>query len=262
MAVPNSRDYDQIDRLAEEFAELYRRGERPSVQEYADRFPHLAEEIRELLPAMVEIEQAKGEMADEAAPPVPALAQLGDFHILREVGHGGMGVVYEAEQVSLGRRVALKVLTQKTVRDAKQRARFEREAKAAARLHHTNIVPVYGVGEHEGTPYYVMQFIQGLGLDEVIMELSRMASGGTGPAAPTSTRRSLSARLAAESLMTGKFGAASNGSHINAAVPPTIDRPAADSGPSEASRGSTTPPASATPSTEEPKLETPISGSG
>src|SRR5207302_10241189 len=116
------------------------------------------------------------------------LHHLGDFHILREVGHGGMGVVYEAEQVSLGRRVAMKVLSQRTLRDAKQRRRFEREAKSAAKLHHTNIVPVYGVGEHDGQPYYVMQFIQGLGLDEVITELSRMGSGGSVPATATPAR--------------------------------------------------------------------------
>jgi WD40 repeat protein/serine/threonine protein kinase len=246
MPGPNSHDFDLIDRLADEFAARYRRGERPSVEEYADRFPHLAAELRELLPAMVDIEQAKDEMADEASTaPVPALTQLGDFHILREIGHGGMGVVYEAEQVSLGRRVALKVLTQKTVRDAQQLARFEREAKAAAKLHHTNIVPVYGVGEHEGTPYYVMQFIQGLGLDEVILELSRMASGTPSPATPPKpTRRSLSARRAARSLMTGQFRAASNGTENHAAMPPTIDRPASHK-----------------PAREEP-AEAPASGSG
>src|SRR5262249_57860897 len=103
-----------------------------------------------------------------------ALEQLGDYRIIREVGKGGMGIVYEAEQVSLGRHIALKVLPRKMLLDAKQKRRFEREAKAAAKLHHTNIVPVFGVGEHEGMPYYVMQFIQGLGLDEVIDELERM----------------------------------------------------------------------------------------
>ena len=83
-----------------------------------------------------------------------------------------MGVVYEAEQISLGRRVALKVLPRELVMDTAAKRRFEREARAAARLHHTNIVPVFGVGEHEGVPYYVMQFIQGLGLDLVLDELA------------------------------------------------------------------------------------------
>src|SRR5262249_49325098 len=120
--------------------------------------------------------EAAGEPAEaDRAPEV--LQQLGDFRIIREVGKGGMGIVYEAEQVSLGRHVALKVLPKKMLLDGKQKRRFEREAKSAARLHHTNIVPVFGVGEHEGMPYYVMQFIQGLGLDEVLDELRRMHKG-------------------------------------------------------------------------------------
>jgi serine/threonine protein kinase len=94
-----------------------------------------------------------------------------------------MGVVYEAEQVSLGRHVALKVLPKTMLHDTRAKRRFEREAKSAARLHHTNIVPVFGVGEEDGFPYYVMQFIQGLGLDEVLQELKKLQLGGakTGP---------------------------------------------------------------------------------
>ena len=90
-----------------------------------------------------------------------------------------MGIVYEAEQVSLGRHVALKVLPRSMIVDAQARRRFEREAKSAARLHHTNIVPVFGVGEHDGMPYYVMQFIQGLGLDEVLEELKSLHRDNT-----------------------------------------------------------------------------------
>jgi serine/threonine protein kinase/tetratricopeptide (TPR) repeat protein len=206
--------------LAEEFLERYRKGERPSLKEYIDRHPALAGEIREVFPAMAMMEKialADGSLAGDptgAAPgwTAPRLEQLGDFRILREVGRGGMGVVYEAEQVSLGRHVALKVLPAQTLRDARQRRRFEREAKAAARLHHTNIVPVFGVGEHEGTPYYVMQFIQGLGLDEVLDELKRMRPGGVGARAAgldtdatRSARRDLSAADVARSLLTGRF---------------------------------------------------------
>ena len=86
-----------------------------------------------------------------------------------------MGVVYEAEQVSLGRRVALKVLPRQVARDRQALERFRREAKAAARLHHTNIVPVFEVGQDGETAYYAMQFIQGQGLDQVIDELARLA---------------------------------------------------------------------------------------
>src|SRR5262249_43997231 len=84
---------------------------------------------------------------------------LGDFHILREVGRGGMGVVYEAEQVSLGRRVALKVLPFAATMDSRQLQRFKNEARAAASLEHPHIVPVYGVGCERGVHYYAMKFI-------------------------------------------------------------------------------------------------------
>src|SRR5262245_52588769 len=104
--------------LAEEFLARYRRGERPPLREYIDRHPHLEAEIREVFPAMAMMERVA--IADTSLvaglqgpgptdrPPGPA--QLGDYRIIREVGRGGMGVVYEAEQVSLGRHVALKVL--------------------------------------------------------------------------------------------------------------------------------------------------------
>jgi len=104
-----------------------------------------------------------------------------------------MGVVYEAWQVALGRRVALKVLSH-ALADERHQLRFEREAWAAARLHHTNIVPVFSVGQHEGTPYYVMQFIQGVGLDVVLdegrrpftrLDATEPQSGSPAPEAPT-----------------------------------------------------------------------------
>jgi serine/threonine protein kinase/WD40 repeat protein len=209
MAANKSEGYTLLARLADEFAARYRRGERPPLKEYIDRYPELADDIRDLFPAMAEIEQAK-EDQDQAirpTPEVPPLEQLGDFRILREVGRGGMGVVYEAEQVSLGRHVALKVMPQKALLDAKQKRRFEREARAAGRLHHTNIVPVFGVGEHDGLPYYVMQFIQGLGLDEVIQELKRLQRPGALGTPPASREPSclLPRTGLAQSLMTGQF---------------------------------------------------------
>src|SRR5204862_7930923 len=97
-------------------------------------------------------------------PDATRLMRLGAYRVLREIGRGGMGVVYEAEQESLGRHVALKVLPSNLHADATRLERFRREARTAARLHHTNIVPVYGVGEHAGTFYYAMQYISGQGL--------------------------------------------------------------------------------------------------
>ena len=213
---------DVVDELAQEFLARYRRGEYPPVSEFADRCPERADEIRDLFPALVVMEQAASEGCDESSrePFVETpLSQLGDFRIVREVGRGGMGIVYEAEQVSLGRRVALKILPQQLLTSQKQRQRFQREAKAAARLHHTNIVPVFGVGEQEGLHYYVMQFICGSGLDEVIVELQRLRkeskagceTAGSRETVPiTASRKSkhggdLSAAEMANVLLTGHF---------------------------------------------------------
>jgi serine/threonine protein kinase len=98
------------------------------------------------------------------------------FRIIREIGRGGMGVVYEAEEERLSRQVALKILPAGALNNATQVQRFEREAKAAGRLHHTNIVPVFGVGQQDGQPFYVMQYIEGLGLHAVVNELRRLRS--------------------------------------------------------------------------------------
>src|ERR1051326_6618121 len=103
--------------LAEEFLDRYRQGERPSLKEYIDHYPSLGAAIREVFPAMALMENIAlgdeslaGEAVSSNEPPPEPLRQLGDYRILREVGHGGMGIVYEAEQESLGRRVAIKVL--------------------------------------------------------------------------------------------------------------------------------------------------------
>src|SRR6516164_3753143 len=191
MSIPSSsRDYGRFDELAEEFAERYRRGERPSLQEYIDRLPEMADEIREMFPALVEVERVEGDVRDDAIekrPAVPRLKELGDYRIVRQVGRGGMGVVYEAEQISLGRRVALKVLPGHVVGDRKALERFRREAKAAARLHHTNIVPVFEVGRDGDAAFYAMQFIQGQALDQVIDELARLRGRDRKPAADEHT---------------------------------------------------------------------------
>jgi serine/threonine protein kinase/WD40 repeat protein len=176
----SSGDRNPVEELAEEFIARRRRGEKPSLSDYTEQYPELAADIRELFPALVMMEDLGDAPLDSTGPhtaSLPALKQLGDYRILREVGRGGMGVVYEAEQQSLSRRVALKVLPPHALNDEQQVRRFEREAKAAARLHHTNIVPVYGVGHEGGTHYYVMQFIAGLGLDGVLEELRQLRTG-------------------------------------------------------------------------------------
>ncbi len=212
---------DLVVELAEEFVDRYRNRERPSLKEYTDRYPECADEIREVLPAMALIENiavadesvaSESTEAGQSSPgnlPVPE--QFGDYRVIREIGHGGMGLVYEAEQLSLGRHVALKILPLQMVHDPRQLKRFEREARAAARLHHTNIVPVFGVGEHNGTAYYAMQFIVGLGLDEVIAELRHITPFNAGqPSIPPGgevrvSRHGTSAADIARSLVTGRF---------------------------------------------------------
>lgn len=181
MPAHDSSQCELIDQLAEEFAARFRRGERPSLQEYIDKYPELADDIRLLFPALVEMERIK-DAQDEAAQDagttpraeMPPLRQVGDYRIVREVGRGGMGVVYEAEQVSLGRRVALKVLPPNVSVDRQSLERFRREARSAAKLHHTNIVPVFEVGQDGDTFYYAMQFIQGQSLDQIIGELRHL----------------------------------------------------------------------------------------
>ena len=165
----DNSERDPVDVLAEEFAERLRRDERPSVSAYATAHPEHAEQIRQVFPAVAQMEQLK--QFRKALPAVNADClpdRLGDFRIVRELGRGGMGVVFEAVQESLGRRVALKVLASHAQLDPDRRERFVREAKVAARLHHTNIVPVFGVGEQDGLPYYVMQLIPGSGLNAIV----------------------------------------------------------------------------------------------
>src|SRR4029077_15565853 len=171
MNTSSSSDQHMVDRLAEEFVARHRRGEHPDLAEYTDRFPQYADAIRDLFPALVLIEQVKpgggdqtGTLSGGAASVGTRPERLGDFRILREVGRGGMGVVYEAEQESLGRHVALKVLSRRALHEEKDLERFRREARAAARLHHTNIVPVFEVGQEGDVCYYAMQYIPGQGL--------------------------------------------------------------------------------------------------
>ncbi len=120
--------------------------------------------------------QADGEATDEHRP----LGQLGDFRLLREIGRGGMGIVYEAEQLSLQRRVAIKVLPFAAAIDAKHVLRFKNEALAAAMLNHAHIVPVYSVGNERGVHFYSMQLVEGQSLAALIAELREQSAVPTG----------------------------------------------------------------------------------
>jgi serine/threonine protein kinase len=169
-----SADDELLDAMDQEFLACYRRGERPDIEEYAARHPHLAGRIRNRLTAALNLEQARltGSGGGTSKPPagVPTIA---GYEVHREVGRGGMGVVYEAEDLTLWRRVALKVLPRTTLLVPRQVERFRHEVRVAATLQYENIVPVYGAGEADGQHYYTMLFVRGAALDRVIRDLPR-----------------------------------------------------------------------------------------
>jgi serine/threonine protein kinase len=159
-------------------------------------YPDLRPELEEFFACHDEVERlaAPWRRAEEESPRVeapgpgpgdgaPEVGRIGDFRLLREVGRGGMGVVYEAEQLSLRRRVALKVLSFAAAIDSRQLQRFHNEALAAGHLRHENIVPVYAVGSERGVHYYAMPFIEGRSLAALIAELRRRADGAAQPGA-------------------------------------------------------------------------------
>jgi serine/threonine protein kinase/Tfp pilus assembly protein PilF len=164
----------ELGEVADDYLARLDRGEKPDLEDYRRRFPRLSPYLPQILPALDQVRpftlSSNGPHAN-----APTLGCLGDYRLLREIGRGGMGVVYEAEQISLGRRVALKVLPFAGTLDAKQLQRFKNEAQAAAQLHHTNIVPVFAVGQERGVHYYAMQFIEGQTLAALIHELRKSA---------------------------------------------------------------------------------------
>jgi serine/threonine protein kinase len=173
-----------VARVADEFLARQKQGERPAVEEYAARHPQAAEVLRRVLASLqlLDLSASAGAAGGGAAEGTVG-GTLGDFRILREVGRGGMRIVYEAEQLSLERRVALKVLPFAAALDPRQLQRFQNEARAAAHLHHSNIVPVHAVGCARGMHFYAMQFIDGQTMAAVIREL-RQRAGFEGPAPP------------------------------------------------------------------------------
>jgi serine/threonine protein kinase/tetratricopeptide (TPR) repeat protein len=179
----NAQDAELAQALDAYLADL-EAGRPVDANEVVAAHPAVADRLRACLIGLHQIEQGHDALSTpaDAAKPGPRAAQLGDYQLLREVGRGGMGVVYEAEQMSLGRRVALKVLPFAAALDPKQLQRFKTEAQAAAQLHHTNIVPVHAVGCERGVHYYAMQFIEGLTIAALIHQL-RSAAGKEGAVA-------------------------------------------------------------------------------
>ena len=177
-------DVSQSDeRLANEVAALAERiacGDAPDVERLEHVSPDTTEALQRLLPAIRLLSELTDEEPTEMYPtwsPRPPHV-LGDFRLGREIGWGGIGVVYEATQISLGRRVAVKVLPTTSLLDSRQLRRFEIEAQAAAALEHPNIVPVFAYGREQRVPYFAMRLIEGRNLAEVVAERRQCNCGG------------------------------------------------------------------------------------
>lgn len=223
MIIHAADERDPLELVADEFASQCRKGQRPSIAEYAANYPQYAAQIEQLFPAIHMMERLRIEETvdrkaamrreNSAGPP----RHLGDFEILQEIGRGGMGVVYEAEQRSLARRVALKVLPKHALLLDEDLKRFEREAQTAAKLHHTNIVGVFGVGQQDGLHYYVMPLIRAVGIDEILVELRQAADRSTAGLPQPSGRRPSAREFhrILQELIAKKFPASGDGAGEN-----------------------------------------------
>jgi len=191
LPTPESENNDPLlDEIVDEITRKMQGGKPVSLQTYLERYPEQADSLRQIWPGLQLLAElgnstdptdgssfnTSDSYFEETANVDSAKHHLGDFRILRQAGRGGMGVVYEAEELSLGRRVALKVLPQVGLLDDRQLQRFRNEARAAAGLHHAHIVPVYSVGCDRGVHYYAMQFVEGFSLAEMIGEMRRQNS--------------------------------------------------------------------------------------
>ena len=173
----------RIDELADDFLERRRDGEKPTIEEYTDANPDIATPLRKFLKTILMVDDIKDEpeflnsgsiVGNHDGSNSDSFPELDDYEIIREIGRGGMGIVYEAHHVSLDRTVALKVLPSGLFQNQGAVKRFQLEARSAARLHHTNIVPIFDVDQKEDVCYYAMQFIEGQSLDYVVKGLRQI----------------------------------------------------------------------------------------
>jgi serine/threonine protein kinase/outer membrane protein assembly factor BamB len=154
---------EQLVRVLDQYLDDLKAGKQPDREAFIAQHPQLASQLEACLAGLDFIH------GTEQVPP-ERLQRLGDYRLIREVGRGGMGAVFEAEQVSLARRVALKVLRFGGVSDPEALERFQREAETVAKLHHTNIVPIFAVGCEKGVNFFAMQFIEGRSLAQVLSD--------------------------------------------------------------------------------------------
>ncbi len=184
---PAERD-ERVGEAIEEYLALAEGGQTPEVGAFAARHPGLEDEVREALEGLALVRGLVGDSREEGGHRLEAGRQVAGYRIVGELGRGGMGVVYEAVHVALDRPVALKVLGAHAAPDSTGRRRFLNEARTAAALHHTHIVPVFDVGQVGGLCYYAMQRIEGSGLDRVLraLRLGRSTGAGSGSVRPPS----------------------------------------------------------------------------
>ena len=180
--ITNSKHESQestLDRLVEELCDQIQEGKKVELAKLVEQYPEMADRLRVIYPTILAM--ANWSASGPVTSPLPTgfeepvSRELGDFRILRQIGRGGMGVVYEAQQLSIPRRVALKVLPLAALVDHRALQRFKNEVTAIATLEHPHIVSVYAVGEDRGIHYYAMKLIRGQSLAAVIRELRSRA---------------------------------------------------------------------------------------
>ncbi len=175
----SSAENASIERLANEVSGQVRHGKRPDASDLKDRYPELSGDVDGLVDTVSFLEEAsfrrRGRRSRGFVIDARGRRQktLGGFRLIREISRGGMGIVYEAQQQSLNRRVAVKVLPPSPLLTDVERTRFEREGTAVARLHHSNIVPIFGTGVEHGVQYCVMQYIDGSSLNTLVATVRR-----------------------------------------------------------------------------------------
>ncbi len=229
---PSATENDkQLAELVEEITRKLEAGERIDVNAYASHYPDQVDPLRKLIPTLEALVLVGQEPA--LPPDGPTLdkgdaicdsGQLGDFRLIRELGRGGMGTVFEAEQISMGRRVAVKVLPFAALVRETSLQRFRNEVRAAAALDHPHIVSVYFVGEERGVHFFAMQFIRGQSLADMIHDLQKSRNG---PAVGASSRNIFAASAGHEkdrAIPAGRRGKAAPSVDLDVAPPPSTHR--------------------------------------
>ena len=164
----------ELEELVERLTQAMAKNRPVDLDELCSLHPNVAEELRDVFPAIVAMGRlAQPDQTETSSHASLSSRRIGDYCLLHEIGRGGMGVVYEAEQISLSRRVAVKVLPFAAMLNDRQLERFRNEARAAAMLKHPHTVGVHAVGYEQGVHFYVMELVQGQSLADLIGDMVR-----------------------------------------------------------------------------------------